>query len=166
MNVGQRTEPERSRKYRLFVDLRPCCVCGLVGRSTHHHHGPKGQGQTLGDLDCVPLCKSDPRIGREGCHDRYHAGRLSWDERQRLESAKLMTLMDYALIMHGQTAHLAPLASLMDLREWLQREHPEDFDDPGRRRPVKKSKIPSRPFAAPRRRRMKMGERAPERTRR
>lgn len=127
--IRQKEQHERSERYRDFVDHLPCCICGHDVGVTHHHHGPKGLGETLGDLHCVPLCRSNPKFHYEGCHERYHDDKLTADQVAELEIYKLITLRDYVCIEHEETAEDAPLHDHALLRAWLIENHPEDFEE-------------------------------------
>lgn len=49
----------------------PCAACGRPGPSDPAHVVSRGAGG--GDRgNVIPLCKSDPRTGHEGCHQAQH----------------------------------------------------------------------------------------------
>ena len=62
-------DPARLR----WLRAQPCAACGRIGPS-HAHHPRHGVGLALKapDSDAIPLCASDPRTGRLGCHDALH----------------------------------------------------------------------------------------------
>jgi hypothetical protein len=72
----------RNEGYLAFVRTRPCCACGITGRSQAAHirmgsrslgKEPTGMGQKPDDRFALPLC--GPVIGiAEGCHARQHSG--------------------------------------------------------------------------------------------
>lgn len=81
-----KSEPVRSRPYRMWVASLPCISCGVVGHSQAAHsnspeHGKSGSRKA--DDDAIfPLCSS--RFGRPGCHADFDSGSMFTKDQRRL----------------------------------------------------------------------------------
>lgn len=89
-----------------FVHAQDCCVCGAVGRSQCHHHGPKGLGQRKDDLFGVPLCGPDLSSGDPGCHRKYHDGNLDPADVAKIDRAQLETVQAFVMTMLSDLFHV------------------------------------------------------------
>ena len=61
-------KPERNRAYRRFIRTFPCVACGSWRWIEAAHFGPHGLSQKASDLDTLPLCRRDHRIGLASYH--------------------------------------------------------------------------------------------------
>jgi hypothetical protein len=62
--------PGRSEAYKAFLRTKPCCVCGIEGRTEVAHQGAHGTGTKASDYDALPMCGT--RVDRQGCHQMSH----------------------------------------------------------------------------------------------
>ena len=74
----------RSKTYREYISLLPCCVTGLEGECNDPHH-IKGRGyggsQKCSDLFCIPLShdlhQEFHQIGWKSFEQKYNVGQIS-----------------------------------------------------------------------------------------
>lgn len=88
--VIEKTEPVRSREYRMWVASLPCISCGIVGYSQAAHsnspeHGKSG-ARKADDAFLFPLCAS--RLGHMGCHVEFDSGAMFTKAERRGVTAK------------------------------------------------------------------------------
>lgn len=97
----RKAKPGDDRPRLRWATTLPCASCNWPPPShPHHPRTGVGKGQKAPDADAFPLCESDPRTGRLGCHDAFHDRKQrfwGWDKEragdwEREQTAKYRAL--------------------------------------------------------------------------
>lgn len=137
-----------------FVRTRPCCACGITGRSQAAHirtgdaaYGKRDTGarEKPSDMWAVPLCGPDLGRSLPGCHAEQHSmNEMEFWTRYRLDPFAVA-----AQLWARYTAEHPQAAANALSKSKVRKHRPGQKRAKSARRPARNAKIASRPNSWP-----------------